>query len=258
MSLQKTEAIVLRSQKQGETSKILTLYTRAFGKIKLIAKGARSIKSRFGGCLELLSYISIVFYRKENRELQFLSQAEIIETFPRIFQDLDKTALAMAACELVNQLEVGEAPHPALFRLLLETLRGINKAGDKPINTLRAFQVRILNILGLKANFSACLKCGNPNSGVVIFDITRGGYICGNCRKAKAPGMVLEPEVLSALRAFQQASLSNLNGYLSSKKAEQQVDDFLLTYMRYHVEGFRELKALKFLKKIHEVARASF
>ncbi|MFQ5863771.1 MAG: DNA repair protein RecO [bacterium] len=252
MPLQKTEAIVLKSQKQGETSKIVTLYTRAFGKITMIAKGARSMKSRFGASLEPLSYVSIVFYKKENRELQFLSQAEIIESFPKILKNLEKTTLAMAACELVNRLEIGVTPNPTLFRLILQTLRGLNQARETPMNCFRAFQVRILDIFGLRPNLSGCLKCSDRNLGEVIFDITHGGYICRNCWQYEVTGMILNQESLGALRAFQHTTLSDLNGYLSSNLAQQQVDDFLLAYMNYHVDGFGELKALKFFRKIRE------
>lgn len=252
MSLQKTEAIVLKSQKQGETSKIVTLYTRAFGKMKMIAKGARSIKSRFGATLEPASYISIVFYEKENREIQFLSQAEILETFPKILKNLERTTLAMAVCELVNKLEIGVSSNLTLFRLILETLRAINSAVKEPRNCFLAFEVRILGIFGFRPNFNACLQCGNRNLGEVVFDVAHGGYTCANCRRRQSPGMVLEQEALGALRAFQHTPLSRLNGYLASTTAQQQVDDFLLDYIKYHVEGFGELKAMKFLKKIHD------
>jgi DNA repair protein RecO (recombination protein O) len=252
MPLQKTEAIVLKSQKQGETSKILTLYTRAFGKLKMIAKGARSIRSRFGASLEPSSYISIVFYEKENRELQFLSQAEIIETFPKILKNLERTTLAMAVCELVNRLEIGTSRNPTLFRLIVETLRGIDSAAEKPINCLWAFQVKICGILGFRPNLSTCFKCGDRLASEVVFDIPHGGYFCRNCRGGKSPGIILEKEALAALRAFQHTPLANLNGYLTSTTAQQQVDDFLLAYIKYHVEGFVELKTMKFLKRIHE------
>ena len=59
-----TDAIVLRSMKYGETSKIVTLYSKKFGKIKVIAKGARSAKSKFGASLEPMMHSSVIFYKK--------------------------------------------------------------------------------------------------------------------------------------------------------------------------------------------------
>ncbi|MFQ5751938.1 MAG: DNA repair protein RecO [bacterium] len=250
MSLQKSEAIVLKSQRQGETSKILTIYTRAFGKIKVIAKGARSSKSRFGGSLEPPNYISILFYDKETRELQFLSQADIITTFSKIRRNLEKTVLAMAVCELVDRLETGVAPNPHLFRLLLEVLQCINNAISRPMNCFRAYQVHILDVMGIKPNLSACMNCHRQTVGEVIFDISHAGYVCEKCVQPKTAGMLLSPQAIQALKIFQSSAIAKLNGLLTTVTAQQQVDALLSSYLKYHVEGVRELQALKFLKNL--------
>jgi len=249
MPLKKTEAIVLKSQRQGETSKILTLYTRTFGKLTVIAKGARSMRSKFGGSLELLNYISIVFYEKETREIQLLSQADIIEFFAGIKQSVEKTALAMAVCELVNNLEIGIEPNPNLFKLHLEALRAIDKS-ENSMNVLRAFQVKLLNILGFRPDFTTCSKCKSQKQGTVAFDITQGSFICEACSQNKAAGMILSADSFDALRSFQRDSLASLNGLLAFANSQQQVDGFISAYLKYHVEGLRDLKAVKFLKKL--------
>ena len=149
MALAKSEAVVLKSQKYGETTKILTLYTLAFGKIQVIAKGARSTKGKFWGSLEMLNYVSIVFYRKENRDLQFLSQADIIKPFLRIRNELGRMSLAMIACEWINRGEQGESNNPQLFKLLVETLSGLNDVDSGLKNVLRCFQLHFLELHGL-------------------------------------------------------------------------------------------------------------
>ncbi|MFQ5709070.1 MAG: DNA repair protein RecO, partial [bacterium] len=241
---------VLKSQRQGETSKILTLYTRRFGKLTVIAKGARSARSKFGGSLEPLNYVATVFYEKENREIQFLSQADILNSFAKINASLERTALAMAACELVNRLEIGVAPSPILFKLLLEVLEALNRPLQKPHNCLRAFQVRLLDVLGIRPNLDACKRCERPGQDRVALDIAHGGFICERCQGRHTPGLQLNSEAFAALRVFQQEALADVNGYLPSSAAQQQVDELLLTYLRFHIEGFTELNALKFLKKI--------
>jgi len=249
MPLKKTEAIVLKSQRQGETSKILTLYTRAFGKLTVIAKGARSMKSKFGGSLEPFNYISIVFYEKETREIQLLSQADIIEFFAGIKLSVEKTALAMAVCELVNNLESGIEPNPILFKLHLEALKAINQ-NDNSMNVWRAFQVKLLNILGIRPDFTTCSKCKNQKQGAVAFDITQGSFICEACGHVHAAGMILSADSFQVLRSFQRDSLASLNGLLTSEISCQQVDGFIAAYLKYHVEGLRDLKAVKFLRKL--------
>ena len=107
-----TEAIVLRRRKQGDTSKILTLYTKAFGKLNVIAKGAREVKSKFGASLETFTHATVVFYRKEHRDLHLLSKAETIESNSQISKSLEKIEQAMAIIELVDnprEVEAAEA-----------------------------------------------------------------------------------------------------------------------------------------------------
>jgi len=255
MPLRKTEAVVLRSIKQGETSKILTLYTRSFGKIKVIAKGARSSKSRFGGSLEPLNYISVLFYYKETRDLHTLSQADIVKPFAKSQQDLRRSTLALAVCELVDRLEVGASPNPALFRLLVQTLEAVQEVQHTPLNCLRAFEVRLLDLLGIKPNVATCLACGKSAvRGAVWFDVVRGGFFCPGCGETGPVRVRLESEALQALRHLQRHRIDALNGWSLSAVAGQQVDRFLTTYLQYHQEGFRELKALRVYRELnHEI-----
>ncbi|MEK7728922.1 MAG: DNA repair protein RecO, partial [candidate division KSB1 bacterium] len=84
MSIVKAEGIIVRSMKMGETSKLVTLFTRELGFLKVVAKGSRTSKSRFGAALEPLTVSRVVYYLKENRDLQLVTQAEIVEHFPAL------------------------------------------------------------------------------------------------------------------------------------------------------------------------------
>ena len=96
--LTKTEAVVLKAVKYRETSKIVTLYTKKFGKINAVAKGAMLTTSKFGASLEPMSYILAVLYKKETREVQFLSQADLIKPFS-IFAFSNQAKLLKVATE---------------------------------------------------------------------------------------------------------------------------------------------------------------
>ena len=93
--LTKTEAVVLKAVKYRETSKIVTLYTKKFGKINAVAKGAMLTTSKFGASLEPMSYILAVLYKKETREVQFLSQADLIKPFLSLYSDYNKMILRL-------------------------------------------------------------------------------------------------------------------------------------------------------------------
>ena len=87
----RTEAIVLRKMEYRETSQIVTLFTREKGKMAVLAKGARLLKSRFGSSLQPMSYTQVVFYHKPTRGLQTLSESAHVQPFHRISRDLEKS-----------------------------------------------------------------------------------------------------------------------------------------------------------------------
>src|SRR3972149_11808071 len=99
-----TEAIVLSSIDYGESDKIVTFYTLEFGKIKGIAKGAKRSKKRFVNNLEPFSYINLLFFQKQGRELVILEQAEIMRRFDLLTLDIDRLPLCRL-CPLLLQEE---------------------------------------------------------------------------------------------------------------------------------------------------------
>ena len=98
----KTEAIVLSAMKFRDTSKIVRLYTREFGKVSVVAKGARDAKSKFRSALQPMSHVSAVIYKNDNRELQLLSQCDSITSFHHLTEDMEKMCAALSALELVD------------------------------------------------------------------------------------------------------------------------------------------------------------
>src|SRR5438094_4392335 len=114
MSIVRSEGIVLKTHALGDTSRIVVVYTREFGTLRLVAKGARKTPSRFGFALEPLSRACFVFYHKPDRDLQLLSQAETLEPIGSRLTDLTRLAHAHASLELIDRLVWGEEPHAEL------------------------------------------------------------------------------------------------------------------------------------------------
>ncbi len=124
----KTDAIVLRGRKQGDTSKLATLYTRNFGKIDVIAKGAREQKSKFKGALEMFAYSYVVLYKSERPDaLHLLSDAGLHEPNLGILRSLERIETATNIVELVLRSMHDEEANQELFELLVSTLDAIAK-----------------------------------------------------------------------------------------------------------------------------------
>ncbi|HTU23573.1 MAG TPA: DNA repair protein RecO, partial [Gemmataceae bacterium] len=131
MSAEKATALVLRTTDWSESSRIATLWTREFGKVRVLAKGGRRLKSNFDNALDLLTLCGIVFLRKSSGSLDLLTEAQVIQRFPRLRTDLAALYAAYYVAELLSDWTQDYDPHPLLFDEALDTLRALGGA-DSP------------------------------------------------------------------------------------------------------------------------------
>ncbi len=257
MSIVKAEGIIVRSMKMGESSKLVTLFTRELGFLKVVAKGSRTSKSRFGAALEPLTVSRIVYYQKENRELQFLSQAEIAEHFPDLSSDLERWGFANACSELVVRTHIGVELQPKIYPLLLETLRAMNAATSEARLCFWRFQMQVLGLLGFAPNFKHCQNCGTVGSAANVsreqsmfhFDIAHGGVLCERCSFARS-AQLFSGEAARLLESLQTVAFDKLSRFKISPPTRHAVEHFFRTYFAYHLEEIGNLSSLKFVREI--------
>lgn len=245
-----TDAVVLKSMKYRETSRIVTLYSREFGKFPVIAKGARERNSRFGSSLNGMCRVSAVVYRKETRELQLLSQCDLIDSFRHISEDMERLAAGMAVVELMDVVTHAEEENAPLFRLLVQTLETINTVPKNVVNALYAFEVRLLDILGFRPNFRTCFHCGAlinedsvGTSGAEVI-AGRGGILCSQC-SSRGPGReTVSAGAAKILQHLQEASdLASVTRITMSVPMKNEVAATVRRCLQSHIEGFRPLKS---------------
>ncbi len=247
----KTEAVVLRSMKYGETSSILTLYSREFGRISVMAKGARSPGNRFGATLQPMSHVSAVIYRYEHRDLHLLSQCDSVSRFPHLADDLDKFAAAMSVAELLEHVAREEQRNDHLFELTLSVLRAINDAASNAQNARFFFELHLADLLGFKPNFHACLSCharlGEKNLGTKGLELRllSGGVLCMNCSEKTGNQGTVSPGALRILQRFQEADdPEEVTRTRLDVHQTGEVRTILRQYLQNHVGGLQKLKAL--------------
>jgi len=148
-SIIRTEAVVLRSLDYGETSQIVTLFTREKGKLGVMAKGARRPKSSFGATLQPMAYTQVVFYYKPTRTLQTLSESSHVESFHRLRRDLTSITVGLRIVELVDALMEEEDPQSDAFALLVRVLRRLDAEEVRVHNLWPYVQLRLAQILGV-------------------------------------------------------------------------------------------------------------
>lgn len=181
MPTYRDEGVVLRTMRLGEADRIVTLATPVHGKVRAVAKGVRRTKSRFGARLEPLSHVTMICWK--GRELDVVTQVEVIETFRAVREDLDRMTQAMAMLEVVDQLAVERHTMPELFRMLVHAL-GTLAATPSPL-LAPAFLWKVLEVEGFGPVVDRCARCGEQ-SGLVAFDVDEGGLLCRRCRCGQA------------------------------------------------------------------------
>jgi DNA repair protein RecO (recombination protein O) len=256
MALLTTEGIVLKAQALGDTSRIVTVYTRDHGLRKVVAKGARKAPSRFGFALEPLSRSRLVLYLKPDRDLHLLSQAEVLDPLGSRIADLARLAHAQAALEIVDRLVWGEEPHPELYDLLRQTLDGCARAPVPalPAVTL-AFQLQLASLLGYRPRLDACAGCGGALSPRRLFSAARGGLLCDACA-AREPGVItLSADALGGLALLVARPVEEAGDYVELKRWGEMLK-VVEAFLRVHFDRFRGLRSLEVLKSLPET-RAS-
>lgn len=160
MPIIKTEAVILKCDKYRETSSIVTFYSREHGKVKGIAKGVRNSKSRWGGALQPMAFVSIMYYYKETRNLHLISGAEYIKPYSTVYDDYDKMQLAFRMVELINKTTAESQENTNIYNLLIESLFQLDDSSKNIVNVLFNFKFRLLSLLGFRLDTSG-LAAGN-------------------------------------------------------------------------------------------------
>jgi len=217
MSSEKASALVLKVVEFSETSGVVTLFTREFGKIHALAKGARRPKGPFESALDLLAHLSIVFLRKSSGTLDLLTEAKLLRRFRPSGQDLACLYAGYYVAELLTDLTDDYDPHPALFDLADQTLLGLSSGAIVSRAVLR-FELAALAVLGHLPSLHTCAQCGKavPASDRVSFGLLTGGVLCGNCRVGKRQVASISGRALAAM--------SRLSDLRSDEWEKQELD----------------------------------
>jgi DNA repair protein RecO (recombination protein O) len=266
----KTEAIVLRSMKYRDTSKIVTFYSLEYGKLQGIAKGARTAKNKFGSALEPMSRSMLVIYKKEHRDLHLISQCDAIDSYKNLTKDLDRMTTALSVIELMNQVTHDEERNPALFALLCETLDALNSSLKNYLSYLHAFRLRLAALFGYAPNFEFCSDCGTPvtmgnGEKQFAFQVSRGAILCTRCfmpsdsfmsmEKENASCISISAQALQIVRRLLNAQMNSLGNLEFNATAGNQIDDLLRLYLRYHFEGLKPLKSTELFHQHRSAAK---
>jgi DNA repair protein RecO (recombination protein O) len=239
MAAERALAIVVRGTDWSETSRIATLFTREFGKVRALAKGGRRLKSNFDVAFDLLTVCQVLFLRKAHGGLDLLTEARLEEQFPALRQDLHALYAGYYVAELLADGTQDYDPHPPLFDAAVEVLRSLGTGSAADPNPLpqgerglrsaeglsppsflgkgaggvgsslpaavSAFELVWLHELGYSPRLDACAGCGierlNPTTAA-LYSPSAGGVLCPQCGPTVTDRRLASGAALTALRAL--------------------------------------------------------
>ena len=249
MGLVETEGIITKDVKYGETSRIITLLTKDFGKISAIANNVRTGKSKLLGGLFLFSYSGFVLYegKKKSESLYRINEINLKEPFKNIRESIDKTAYASYFVEVANKAFREGEPDGELLRLLLNVLFFVDRDICPYPLTKAAFEIKAAEILGYAPSFCECVKCGKKEE-LLFFDPTGGGVCCEKCGKLLKKKYILNNTVRSLWSYIQKSGLKNAVSVEVGGETVDYLTGLTENYLMYHLDC--EFKTLDFLKKV--------
>ncbi len=227
MGLYHDRGVVLRTYKLGEADRIVSILTRGHGKVRAVAKGVRKTKSRFGGRLEPVSHVDLLMYEGRG-ELDIVSQADTLDVFRPLRDDLDRLARAVSLLEAADQLALEREVNSRLYEMLVGALRTL-ATRDAPL-VVPGFLLKALALEGYRPQVDGCVACG-VEGPLVSWAMEEGGLRC----TAHRQGPAISPEAVVVLQDI-------LGGRLTAALAEtrppvvSEVDHLVVRAFEHQVE----------------------
>jgi DNA repair protein RecO (recombination protein O) len=251
--LYRAEAIVLRRHDFGEADRLLTLYTQDYGKVRAIAKGARKPQSRKTGHVELFMRSKMLFAR--GRNLDIITQAELVEAYRPLREDLVRVTYASHLVELLDRFTVENDSHPELYFLLRDALGWLAETPDLLL-TARYVELRLLGLVGFQPRLFQCAHCNEviePQDQ--FFSAELGGVLCPDCQRADPRAEPVSLEALKVLRYMQTRPYSTVRRLRVRRALHTELETLMFNYLQHLLE--RRLQSAEFLRRLRQEAGAA-
>lgn len=242
MQIEKVEGIVISETNYSESSKIINVYTKEHGIIGVMAKGARSLKSKLRSVSTKLSFGYFQLYYKED-SLSTLISVDIENSFRTIKSDIKKISYVSYLIDLVVQTT--KQSEEVLFDLLKQALLKIEEGMD-PLIITNIVEIKLLEVLGVMPYLDGCTLCGR-NTNILTISVDAGGYLCEECTNSE--DKIYDQKVIKLLRMYYYVDLEKVTKITVSEEIKKEINEFLDLYYDKYTGLY--LKSKAFLKTIN-------
>lgn len=248
--LYRTEGIVLKRNDFGEADRILVVLTPGRGKLRVLAKGVRKVPSRKAGHVE--PFMRSEFLLARGRNLDIVTQAEVLETQRGLRDDLARATYAYYMAELVDAFTREGEENQAVYRLLAAALPRL-AAGDDPNLLCRFFELRLLGYAGYRPELQHCVCCrARHKPGKVYLSVSEGGVRCARCGQGPVGAAELSLSGFKVLRYMQSQEYDAVLRLQLRPGTLREVEAALHRYLVYILE--REIKSTSLLSTVRSEA----
>ena len=234
-----TNVINLKSYNISEADKIIVMYSKEKGLIKGVAKGTKKPSSKLGGRMELLVANKLMLSKGKN--LDTICQAEALNTFFNLRNDINKLFYGMYASEIITNFGVENDPNSSeIYNLFYTFLDELSNAGKKEQSMLALlkFQLKIMDIAGYSLELSNCLKCSEnlKNNDEIYFSIEQGGILCKNCAENTGKKIKIHYKITEFLNTLLKEDFKTKTKYddLVNEKVLITCTNLLKDYIEYY------------------------
>ena len=242
----RVEAIVLKHNDFGEADRLLSLFTRQRGKVRAVAKGVRKVRSRKAGHLEPFTHVSLQL--ATGRNLYIVSQAEAIETFSALSEDLVRVGYASYVVEMLDKFTYDEEENNPLYRLLVNTLERLSKEHE-PELVVRYYEIRLLDLLGFRPELQKCVVSeAEIKAEDQYFSASLGGVVSPKSGKGLEGAVPVSMQALKYMRHFQRSSYKDATRAKISTNVQRELEIIMQHYVTYLLE--RSLNTPSFLRRV--------
>ncbi|PKB72144.1 MAG: DNA repair protein RecO [SAR202 cluster bacterium Io17-Chloro-G6] len=242
------EAIILSYTPLGEADLLVTMFTREQGKVRAVGKGARRSTSKLVGHLEPLTVVRMSM--AHGRSMDIISQAEVVQSFAGLKEDLTAITKGLYLAELVDGFGSEASANPDLFQLTLDSLRAVqaDPSSDMP---LRSFEFHLLQVSGLMPELYHCVECRQElEPGAHRFSPNVGGTLCPDCNPDDAHLRPLSLRALKVLRLFDRSSITEACKLSVDGSLAEELKSLLSTTVGYWLG--KEIRSNSFLECLHK------
>ncbi|MBP1765026.1 MAG: recO [Firmicutes bacterium] len=243
MAQYQAEAILLAVRDWGEADKLVTLFSREYGKISAVAYGARRPKNRMSGTLQLFSHVELSL--SQGNKLDTIRQCDVKVSFRTLREDLVQMAYGVFVLELADELLPDRQPEPEIFDLLLTVLTVIQRRNPRVVALAAAWQM--LALAGFQPVLDHCVRCGSTLHFPARFVSQAGGGVCLVCGQSDEPDF--SAEEADFLQKLLLLRWNELEGFTVKGQVLMDTERKLIDYLRCRLE--RQLRSLDFIRKVN-------